>query len=518
MNRLRFPRQIAHGILATLLLAACTGNELTDGNLEGTPLPEGRYPLTFTATQSTATPQTRVAETADGNGSTWTDGDQISVNIGSETQTGTYTLNADGSIKETVTPLYWQNTSEATVNGWYPTGETVDLSNQRAGLKYVLKGTGAGSYQSAPALTFTHQLAKVRVKLEGTAKDLANTTIGVLGYPSCTHTKGVVTATGQKTYLTMHRVTYNGVVYYEANVVPGTLEAANAFRITVDSKSADITLNSSVVLAAGKWHEMELTVNKPPPSNVNLSDIKPISDNGEYIITGNGDKTITITSGSPKITLQSVTSTAVTAIEIKDGASPTILLKGSNTFNAPDGNASVIWLNGANANVTIDGNNNTGSLVITKSGGTVVGGAIIGSGPDHAAGNITIQNAILNIEVAQARVVSAAIIGSGTNSSCGNINIINTDLTIKGGSKNIRGAFIGTGLGQLGVNASCGQIVIQLQSNTTKESFLNKLSPFDPPTYLATPPVKVGTGGTNNGGTTSVGGVTWKDSGGNTIS
>lgn len=514
MNRLRFPRQIAHGILATLLLAACTGNELTDGNPQGTPLPEGRYPLTFTATQSTATPQTRVVETADGTGSTWTDGDQISVNIGSETQIGTYTLNADGSIKETVTPLYWQNTAEATVNGWYPTDETVDLSNQSARLKYVLKGTGRGSYQSAPALTFTHQLAKVRVKLEGTAKDLVNTTIGVLGYPSCTHTKGVVTATGPKTYLTMHRVTYNRVVYYEANVVPGTLEAANAFRITVDNKSADIALTSNVDLAAGKWHEITLTVNKA------LTPVEPItiSGNGEYTIFGSGDKTITITSGSPKITLQSVTSTAVTAIEIKDGASPTILLKGINTFNAPDGKASVIWLNGTNANVTIDGNN-TGSLVIKKSGnGPQVDGAIIGSEVDLVAGNITVQNATLNIDVAQARAVNAAIIGSGLNSSCGNINIINTDLTIKGGAKNIMGAFIGTGLGESSRNASCGQIVIQLQNTTTKESFLNKLSPFDPPTHLTTQPGQVGTGGTINEGTTSVGGVTWKDFDGNTIS
>lgn len=162
-----------------------------------------------------------------------------------------------------------------------------------------------------------------------------------------------------------------------------------------DNKGAGITLTSAVDLVAGSVHEITLTVAKAP-----LTPAEPItiSDSGDYTITGSGGRTITITSGSPKVTLKGVTSTALTAIEIKNDASPTILLKGTNTFNAPNGEASVIWLNGENANVIIDGSNNTGSLVIKKSGGTVVTGAIIGGGFNLSAGNITIQNAVLSID------------------------------------------------------------------------------------------------------------------------
>lgn len=51
------------------------------------------------------------------------------------------------------------------------------------------------------------------------------------------------TGTGEKSYLAMHKTTYNGATYYEANVVPGTLEAADAFQITIGSKSTKVTLS-----------------------------------------------------------------------------------------------------------------------------------------------------------------------------------------------------------------------------------------------------------------------------------
>lgn len=188
---------------ALLLAAACSQNDFSGS--QGEPLPEGRYPLQISSVTmsvesdsqpwSANAPQTRVAEnTDDGNSSHWTDGDQIGVKIGTDnTETGVYTVSVDGNGNVTgltpTTPLYWKSTTPSqTVTAWYPTDATVSLSDQSSNLAYVLAGTGSGNYQNAVGLTFTHALAKVRVKLEG---DKAT---GVTGVHLYTHTPPAPTA------------------------------------------------------------------------------------------------------------------------------------------------------------------------------------------------------------------------------------------------------------------------------------------------------------------------------------
>lgn len=160
---------------ASLLLAttACTKDEPSSpsGGVEGA-LPEGQYPLEIARitlgveggeAQPWGAPQTRVSEIADGTGSVFDTGDLFAVQIDGEGEVGTYTVQNDGSV-EAETPLYWSDRNDHTVSAWYPaTGSTLDLGNQSQSLAYLLNGTGTGDYQTQVTLTFTHQLAKVRV-------------------------------------------------------------------------------------------------------------------------------------------------------------------------------------------------------------------------------------------------------------------------------------------------------------------------------------------------------------------
>lgn len=120
--------QTAFTLTATLLLAACTQDELADK--QGEPLPEGKYPLTFTASIDGAavavTPQTRAS--VDGS---FNNVDYIAVGIwdGTMVPFRYMTFKKDGvnaaweynrKIEEYVEKPYWQSTTNATqVRAWY---------------------------------------------------------------------------------------------------------------------------------------------------------------------------------------------------------------------------------------------------------------------------------------------------------------------------------------------------------------------------------------------------------------
>ena len=147
-------------LMAAALFTACTQDELAE---QGAALPDGEYPLQIGSVSITAEsseePWTRVTEKPDGSGSVWQPDDAITVSLDGETVTYTY----DGSAWTSDAPLYWKNTQTAEVTAWYPTNETVDLSNQSNGLVYVLKATAENAtYDNKITLGFKHQLAKVQ--------------------------------------------------------------------------------------------------------------------------------------------------------------------------------------------------------------------------------------------------------------------------------------------------------------------------------------------------------------------
>ena len=275
------------------------------------------------------TPQTRVSEIADGTGSVFDAGDLFAVQIDGKDETGIYTMQDDNTVKAE-TPLYWSDTGEHTVTAWYPaTGGTLDLSDQSQSLAYLLYGTGSGNYQTPVTLTFTHQLAKVRVT--PTADALGEVqSLQLYTYTQCTYEKGKAGQGSQEGWIEMKKCEYteNGNVIncWEANVVPGytitklrangteertlsttfTPKAGVLYNITLDKDKGytdngqgnyTVTSAEGLKAVADIANNGNLGINITLTENINLTDMDwtPIGTdyNNAYTGTFDGGHTIT---------------------------------------------------------------------------------------------------------------------------------------------------------------------------------------------------------------------------------
>ena len=275
-------KHFTYPAVAALLLAtaACTKDELSSpsGGVEGA-LPEGQYPLEIARitlgveggeAQPWGAPATRVSEDGDGKSSTFDADDKFAVQIDGEGEVGTYTVQNDGSA-EAETPLYWSDRDEGhTVTAWYPaTDGTLDLSDQSQSLAYLLGATGTGDYQTPVTLSFTHQLAKVRVTPTDDALGEVQS-LQLYAYTQCTYGKGTVVQSSQEGWIEMKRCEYNGVTCWEANVVPGyeiTKLQANG--------TEERELSSGITPVAGKFYN--ITLNYDPGYT--------IESDGSYTVT-----------------------------------------------------------------------------------------------------------------------------------------------------------------------------------------------------------------------------------------
>lgn len=185
--------------MAALLLcasaASCSQDDMPQTG--GTPLPDGKYPLAFTASvDGMATRSTGKDE--------WAEGDKIGVRIGADGATGCYELNHDGTVKEVHTPVYWQSTSPATVTAWYPIeAQTAkDITDQSEGYEAIdfLKATAENKrFTDKVELSFIHQMAKVSYTLKKgdgiTDEDLKGATVQIAGYTKASFPEGTLTGT-----------------------------------------------------------------------------------------------------------------------------------------------------------------------------------------------------------------------------------------------------------------------------------------------------------------------------------
>lgn len=278
-------RHSIHLLLAAaallLLLAACTQDELTDGDR----LPEGQYPVEIARitlgveggeAQPWGAPQTRVGETGDGTGSVFSAGDRFAVQIDGEE--GIYIVQDNNTIKAE-SPLYWSDTGEHTVTAWYPaTDGTLDLGDQSQSLAYLLGATGTGDYQTDVTLSFTHQLAKVRVTPTGDALGEVQS-LQLYTYTQCTYEKGTVVQGSQEGWIEMKQCEYtengNAITCWEANVVPGY--TITKLMANNDNKERD--LSAAITPEAGSYYN--ITLNYDPGYT--------IEDDGSYTVyTANG--------------------------------------------------------------------------------------------------------------------------------------------------------------------------------------------------------------------------------------
>lgn len=491
MNRLRLIKT-AYTALATLMLAACASDELTDGTVQD--LPEGKYPLQISSVTMSAessaepwganAPQSRVAENDDRSGSVWQDGDKIKVQIGDGTP-GTYTYQSGSlTVADGDAPAYWPSKDNSqTITAWYTSSgnETVDLSNQTNGLAYVVTTQVTANFNESVSLAFSHALAKVRVELTGEMASFVDN-VSIQSYTSCTLSKGTLTNGANEGEIKMYKV---GDKVFEANVYPG----CKIEQVMANNNGTWKTLSASVTPEASKIHKIAITVNNKNVPIIKLSeqsDVYTVESSEPVIIDGGGlelNKRIVIKNNA-KVMLKNVILPApengYNTIEINGSA--TLLLSGTNEIT---GVSTESYINGRNlcplvvkrGTLTINGtvqdkltlnggkSNYAGCLGLRDGANLIInGGHIVANGKetkqgsgigsywtgdsDPRCGTITINGG--KIEALGGN--DSAGIGAGSQCKCGNIIITGGDITATGGSN---GAGIGSSPG-----TSCGNITI----------------------------------------------------------
>ena len=178
-------------------------------------------------------------------------------------------MQADGSVEST-NPVYWTSTATTYVNAWYPMEETVNLQDQSDRLVYVLNAIqDYVTYDQPVTLSFTHQLAKVRVVLSGTQASQVNA-VEVYGITACAHLRGMtVNYDASNTgWIKMKQQTYaDGTECWEANVVPGV----EINRVKVNGIEATLTTSLTPVVAA--VNTIDLTVGSLVPDAAKAIDL-----------------------------------------------------------------------------------------------------------------------------------------------------------------------------------------------------------------------------------------------------
>ena len=427
---------------ALLLLAACTQDE---PGRQGNELPYGEYPLQIGGVTlnvessaepwSAKGPQTRVAENDNGTGSVWEWNGTEMIRVRLDNETATYALNV-GSILTADKQLYWTSTAPTTVTAWYPTYETVDLSDQSKGLAYVLKAeVPDATYNNEITLDFKHELAKVRVVLSGTQAALAQS-VEVYGYTTCTNNEGApVTDNAQQGWLKMKKQTYGNTECWEANVVPGDITPTNFIRI--NGQTATINENFPATLASGNMYTIDLTV-----GDKQIFGGETITKPGEYIVKGTVTESITLDSEDITLILEGADiNTNGIAINIVSG-NPTLKIQG--TENAVKSTTSTAIHVGSGCTLTIEGVNGITDKLKAE-GGKNDGTATTGAGNAGAGigssngGNIVISNVTIEAEgntyshFTGPQFGGSAAIGSSVPGYCGDITIDNATVTATGG-------------------------------------------------------------------------------------
>ena len=427
---------------ALLLLSACTQDE--PGG-QGNELPYGEYPLQIggvtldvessAESWSAEGPQTRVAENDNGTGSVWrwNGSEMIGVRLGNET--ATYTLNADKNLI-TDRQLYWTSTAPTTVTAWYPTDETVNLSDQSEGLAYMLKAeVQDATYNNEITLGFKHQLAKVRVVLGGTQAALAQS-VEVYGYTTCTNNEGTPIAGSTQDWIKMKHTTYaDGTECWEANVVPGNITLENFVRI--NGQTATINDGFPTTLDASTMYTIDLTVGENQ-----IFGGETITKPGEYIVKGTVTESITLDSEDITLILEDADiNTNGIAINIVSG-NPTLKIQG--TENAVKSTTSTAIHVGSGCTLTIEGVNGTTDDKLKAEGGknegTASGSGNAGAGIGSSnGGNIIIRNITIEAQgnswyhyLGYVQGGGAAI-GSSGPGYCGDITITDATITAIGG-------------------------------------------------------------------------------------
>lgn len=244
-------------LLVALCLPACNNDD------EGL-LPEGKYPLTLTASIDKLT-LTR----ADGK-SAWAIDDQIAVSVNGGISHKIYNItNASTGAMEANNPkdpCYWIQDKDQRILAWYPANgaSETNISNQSAGFAAFDYLTSDGTYNRTSAnatLPFKHQMAKVKYTLktgEGiTNDDLSSATVQIYGFTKASFTTGELSGNSNG-WITPYATDR------EALLVPQQMQNEDFIKVTVDGNDFYYTPKdeNDANLRSGKQYTYKITVKK----------------------------------------------------------------------------------------------------------------------------------------------------------------------------------------------------------------------------------------------------------------
>ena len=271
-----------------LLAASCSTDE-DDGNT----LPDGKYPMTFTA-QVDGMAATRATTAADGKTS-WENSDLVAISMDGGTNHKQYKITdaSSGAMSpsDEANTLYWSKTQE-NLAAWYPIGCTIGNGGDGSEVSITDQSSGFGMLENilhapakdytfssggAVAFSFRHALAKVKVTLqkgEGIEdSDLSGATVTFMGYTAGTLEYAGMTGGGSNGEITSKKETSAGggggtPATYTALLIPQQMQGEKFIKVTVGTSTAardyfyTPTGTNDANLAAGNQYTYTITVKK----------------------------------------------------------------------------------------------------------------------------------------------------------------------------------------------------------------------------------------------------------------
>ena len=261
MKRLSvFRKMTVAAACCAFAFAACTDDAADNDNR----LPDGKYPMTFTAAVDGP------AKTRATTDNTWAGGEEVAVQIGNEVKK--YTAATDGTltVAGSFTPWYWQNTTETkTVSAWYPYNDAkpadadlkvqADQSGGGYGLSDHLEAAETEVSFASSALTFKHRTAKVVVTLKAgdgvSAGDVADATVKFLNLTGVENSG---------TEIIPKKEIASGITTHTALVIPQQMQSQKFIRVTAGGNDYFYTPTgeNDANLTGGQQYTYTITVNK----------------------------------------------------------------------------------------------------------------------------------------------------------------------------------------------------------------------------------------------------------------
>ena len=283
MNKSNPFRHLAVAVFACLMAASCS--DVTD---DSTALPDGKYPMTFTASVdglSVPNPASRATTDVDGKTS-WQAEDPIAISMDGGANYKQYKISDanTGAMLPDGETLYWSKQQE-TLAAWHPVnyiignggGSEVNITNQSSGfgtLENILHAPAQEyTYSSggSVAFTFRHALAKVKVALKKgdgiEESDLSNATVRLTGYTAGSLGYGGMTGSeGSNGEITPKAETPagGGAATYTALVIPQQMQGKKFIKVSAGGYDYFYTPTGSTDanLEAGKQYAYTITVKK----------------------------------------------------------------------------------------------------------------------------------------------------------------------------------------------------------------------------------------------------------------